>query len=85
MNVTDIDDKVSLTHLSYLISIYFSHEKIIKRARERYLMKKYVDDNSVPVEKVVEDCQLALKVKSNNLDVKNIVHSLLACERYSST
>jgi hypothetical protein len=25
-------------------------------------MKKYMDDTSIPLEKVLEDCQLALKV-----------------------
>ncbi len=39
-------------------------------------MKKYIDDNSIPIEKVHEDCQLALKVKSNNLEIKHIFYFL---------
>ncbi len=42
--------------------MFFFVLKIIKRAREKHLMKKYMDDTSIPLEKVLEDCQLALKV-----------------------
>jgi len=38
-------------------------DKIIKRAREQFLFKKYTDDNSISSEKVSVDCQLALQVR----------------------
>ncbi|CAF5106184.1 unnamed protein product, partial [Rotaria magnacalcarata] len=45
----------------YCMNITDIDDKIIKRARERYLIKKYKDDTTIPIEKVLEDCQLALK------------------------
>ena len=63
MNVTDIDDKVNDIFGSISLS-WFSYLQIIKRARERHLMKKYMDDSSMPIDKILEDCQLALKVNS---------------------
>ncbi|CAF2977534.1 unnamed protein product [Rotaria socialis] len=45
----------------YCMNITDIDDKIIKRARERYLIKKYKDDSTIPIEKVLEDCQLALK------------------------
>ena len=59
MNVTDIDDKVRL--FSRLPCLIFASQ-IIKRARERYLVQRYIDDSSIPLEKVLEDCQSALQV-----------------------
>ncbi|CAF1167383.1 unnamed protein product [Adineta ricciae] len=36
-------------------------DKIIKRAREKYLFKKYMEDGSLSLEKIHEDCQSAFK------------------------
>ncbi|CAF0971316.1 unnamed protein product [Rotaria sordida] len=45
----------------YCMNVTDIDDKIIKRARERYLIKNYMDDSSIAIEKVLEDCQLALK------------------------
>ncbi|CAF0898720.1 unnamed protein product [Adineta steineri] len=44
----------------YCMNVTDIDDKIIKRARERYLLKKYMEDSSIPINKVVEDCQQAL-------------------------
>lgn len=48
-------------NILYCMNITDIDDKIIKRARERFLLKKYTDDNSTSIEKVLEDCQLALQ------------------------
>ncbi|CAF0946334.1 unnamed protein product [Rotaria sp. Silwood1] len=45
----------------YCMNVTDVDDKIIKRARERHLIKTYMDDNSIAFEKILEDCQLALK------------------------
>lgn len=50
-------------------------------------MKKYMDDGSIAIDKILEDCQSALKVKSQkNLSLLKICfRSILACQGSSST
>lgn len=45
----------------YCMNVTDIDDKIIKRARERYLLKKYMDDTSISIDKISEDCQAALK------------------------
>ncbi|CAF2465027.1 unnamed protein product [Rotaria sp. Silwood2] len=45
----------------YCMNVTDIDDKIIKRARERHLIKSYMDDSSITIEKILEDCQLALK------------------------
>jgi hypothetical protein len=37
--------------------------KIIKQAREKYLIQKYMDDTSMAIEKILNDCQQAIQVR----------------------
>jgi len=36
---------------------------MIKRAREKHLITKYMNDSSISLQRIIEDCQLALKVE----------------------
>lgn len=52
-------------NILYCMNITDIDDKIIKRAREQFLFKKYTDDNSINSEKVSVDCQLALQHVKN--------------------
>ncbi len=44
MNIADIDDEVNLLLLYFFHLILIFYLKIIKQARQRHLIKKYMDD-----------------------------------------
>ncbi|CAF4000775.1 unnamed protein product, partial [Rotaria magnacalcarata] len=60
-----------------VIEKYFSYSALhtIKRAQENYLIKKYMNDNSIGIEKIIEDCQSALNKLFN--DCYDILSSFL--------
>jgi hypothetical protein len=63
INITNIDDEINLSLLYFYIALFFFYLKISKRAREKHLITKYMNDSSISLQRIIEDCQLALKVK----------------------
>ncbi|CAF3376738.1 unnamed protein product, partial [Rotaria sp. Silwood2] len=47
--------------VSFFMNIMDIDDEIVKRAREKHLIQNYIDDGSIMIEKIIEDCQLALK------------------------
>ncbi|CAF1525275.1 unnamed protein product, partial [Didymodactylos carnosus] len=45
----------------YCMNITDIDDKIIKRARERYLFKQYIENSETTLEKIIDDCHMALK------------------------
>ncbi|CAF0927404.1 unnamed protein product [Didymodactylos carnosus] len=49
----------------YCMNVTDIDDKIIKRTRERYLYKQYIEASDVTLEKIIDDCHLALKYTIN--------------------
>jgi len=48
--------------------------KIIKQVEDKHLIEKYINDRSITIEKILEDCQQAIEVK-HKIEQQNKVMS----------
>ncbi|CAF3396458.1 unnamed protein product, partial [Rotaria sp. Silwood2] len=50
-------------NVHYCMNLTDIDDEIIKKAREKHLIENYMNNTSMTIEKILEDCQLALQVR----------------------